>query len=119
MVKTTKDVIKVLPFDEDFKLRLLSAYDHIRPEPKSLLIDLLWDAYDAMYEIKLEENMDEELRQAFEGKTALDQNLYSKARDKTEKDMDEEATGQAEKIDLSTTRASLEKILSESPSNKN
>ena len=115
MVKTTTDVIKVLPFDDAFKMRLLSVFDKLTPDQKYVIVDVLWNAYDAFFQIKLEENINLALADAAEGKTELDPEFYKRIEEQTEKEFESENVQATEHVDLSKARESLEQIIKQPP----
>ena len=56
MKLTTKDLVKILPFEDQEKTDLFQNFDSLDEGQKFEITRILWQAYDALYEIKLEEN---------------------------------------------------------------
>jgi hypothetical protein len=117
MIKATKDIIKVLPFDETFKQDLLSRYDTLDPDEKYNIDSILWDAYDAFYALKLDENLLLALNRAKEGNEQLDETFYQRIRQQTEQEMQKEEVTIATNVDLSDTRNKLQQLISPQTTN--
>ncbi|RJQ38427.1 hypothetical protein C4559_01410 [Candidatus Microgenomates bacterium] len=109
----TKDIIKILPLDEKTKMELLDRYDNLDPDVKARIIDLLWDTYDAMYDLKFEENMQLALYRAKEGKEKLDQELGKRIQEQTEKEIEKEVIEGKQTVDLAAARSAMERIIAE------
>lgn len=116
---TTKDVIKILPIEEDVRVYLLESVDGSDPDRKYLAEKLVWEAYDTLYELKLEENMQLAMVGTKQGQERLDKDFYKRVREQTEKEMQEEAIQNTEKVDLSEARKAMEKIVREIQASKN
>ena len=110
-IQGTKDIIKILPLDEALKSELLAKFDSLAPGVKEEMTDVLWDAYDAFYDLKLNKNIHEGLIDGANGQGELDQAFYNRMVEKTEKEMQDSSVQSAEKVDLSQTRAALETLL--------
>lgn len=111
MIKATKDIIKILPFDPAFKQRLLGEYDLLDPDDKYNIDSILWDAYDALYALKLDENILLGLQRVKEGLEPIDEDFYKRMRDKTEQDMQTEEVAQTTSVDLSDVRSKLSQMI--------
>lgn len=107
----TKDIIKVLPFDKEFQIELLNQYDGLPLDRKSSVAELLWETYDALYELKLDENLQLALLRAKDNQEKLDNNFYKRVVEKTDKEMESEVTETIAKLDLASTRQELKKII--------
>lgn len=110
---TTKDIIKILPFDEAFKTQLLGQYDTLDEDRKSVIVDMLWDAYGMLYDVKLQENMQIALAKADKGEQELDSTFYAKMVEQTEKEMQELSIEAVEGADLGAARTAMENIIKE------
>jgi hypothetical protein len=111
MIKTTKDLIKIIPFDDDFKKKLYNQYDTLNPDQKYSIDRALWDTYDALYDIKLDENLQIALQKAKEGKEVLDTGLYKRVREQTERELRTAHATMATHVDLAETRRKLQELL--------
>lgn len=111
MQLTTENIIKFLPFEEAFKNELLSRLDTLPLERKAALERLLWDSYYAIYELKLQENLQIALEESRNGKGNLDKEFYKRVVEKTNKKMEQEATQLTTQVDLAQTREELKEII--------
>ena len=53
----TTDIIKFMPFEDNFKTDLIKNFDTLDPNKKFALEQVIWDAYEAIYKLRLEENI--------------------------------------------------------------
>lgn len=109
----TKDIIKILPIDESLRTSLLEEFDSLDVEPKYRLIELLWEIYDGLFGLKLEENTQLALLRAKEGQETLDKNFYKRVKEQTEKDMETKAIEDVQNTDIASARKALEVIVKE------
>lgn len=116
MVNSAREIIKALPFDEAFKKLMLDKYDSLDADQKYNTDCILWDAYDALYELKLNENLVLAFQQIKEGKERIDKEFYKRVREQTELDMQSEKVKLSTDVDLSQVRNQLQEILN--PSNE-
>lgn len=110
---TAKDIIKILPFAEDFKSSLLERYDSFTPDQKFNIGRILWRLYDEYYEIQINKHVGLQFLQAKEGKEKLDPSFYKRAKQKTDEEMDREVPEKVGEADLTAARTAMEKIISE------
>lgn len=108
---TTKDIIKILPFDNEFKSELFNSFDRLDADKKFNLEQILWDAYSAFYELKLKENTQLALLRAKDNQEKLDHDFYKRVREKTDKEMEEEATTATTQFDLTRAKEELKVII--------
>jgi hypothetical protein len=108
---TTKDIIKILPFEKSFQEELLSQFDSLNPDQKFNIERILWDTYDAFYGLKLQENIELAFMRARENQENLDENFYKRIREQTEKEMQSEFFQKTSQNDLSVVRAKLEELI--------
>ena len=108
---TTKDIIQLLPFGEEFKTKLLADFDTLTPDQKFNIVQTVWDAYNAFYQLRLEENTQEALLHAADGEEALDKDFYKRIKEKTDQEMKTQLHQATTTSDLSSAREELEKIL--------
>lgn len=110
---TTKDIIKILPLEATLKASLLAEYDTLDPDRKLAIADTLWETYDTLFNLKLEENIKLALLQAKDTKETLGKDFYQRIREQTEKEMQQEQAVSVETVDLSAARSAMEKIIKE------
>lgn len=110
---TTKDIIKIMPFDEKFKMELLNEFNFLDADRKFNIEQALWDAYDNFYELKLKENTKLAFLRVQNGEEEFDKNFHKRIAEKTEKDMQGEAVQKTEQTDLAAARGAMEKIIGE------
>lgn len=109
----TKDLIKILPLEESFRTELLQKYESMSPEQKYPIIQLLWDTYDALFRLKVEENMQSAFLRAKNNQEKLDHSFYDRIKIQTEKQLEEENSKILENVDLSAARKAMEQIIAE------
>lgn len=110
---TTKDIIKILPFEKQFKTNLLGQFDGLSIDQKFSLEQILWETYVAFYNLKLEENIKLALLRAKDNQEALNKDFYKKVQEQTDEEMQQEATKNIEAKDLEAARIAMEKIVRE------
>ncbi len=110
---TTKTIIKILPFEKEFKEQLLLAFDSIDPDRRITVERALWDLYDAIYELKLQENIDLALQNALVNKEKLDPEFYKRIKEQTEMEILSSTATAATQVDLTQAREKLEQLLKE------
>ena len=107
----TKDVIKILPLDEGFKKDLLSSYDSLNPDVRNDIVRILWDAYDCIFQMRLEKNLNIALNEAMENREKLDPGLYKRVRDLTRSEMAYMNEEDLKSTDLTQAREELAKLI--------
>jgi hypothetical protein len=108
---TTLDIIKVLPFEEEFKNNLLEGFDALTPDQKFNIEQIVWDAYGALYQIKLDKNTREALLKVEDGQEDLDKEFHKRIKEKTEKEMQEQFSQAETNVDLTEAREALQAII--------
>lgn len=111
MELTTKNIIKILPFKDDFKRSLLERFDSLTDDQRLQIERFIWDFYDALFEIKLQENIQLALAKADDKQTKLDKEFYSRIEEQTEKELMESSVDISAKVDLDRAREQLEEIV--------
>lgn len=111
MVADTKKILQALPFDKAFKNDLLAKLDSYDTVSKFQISQIIWDTYFALYELKLDENLDAAFERGEKNQETFDENFYKRARALTDKQMEEELISTNTKIDLTTTREKLEELM--------
>jgi hypothetical protein len=112
MVNTTTDLIKILPFNKDFKKDLLEKYDSLDPDTKFNIQTMLWNLYDGLFELKLNENLSIALEEAGNNQEKLDSNFYKRVRDLTDDEMSTVSAEDFKDLDLDIAREKLQEIIS-------
>ncbi|MBI2074504.1 MAG: hypothetical protein HYT83_01560 [Candidatus Levybacteria bacterium] len=113
MTITTKEIIKLLPFEDKFRLELLEKFDSLNPDQKFNMEQILWDAYFALYKLKLDENLQLAFLRAKENQEKLDKDFYKRVEEQTEKELSENTIEVTEEVDLEAARKAMEKIIKE------
>ncbi len=108
---TTREIIKMLPFEPDFKAKLLSELDTYDLDRKMQAVQLIWEAYDLMYEFALQKNLDEQIELAKEGKFDLNKEFYKKAVEKTDKEIKKLFYQETAQSDISAIREKLQGLV--------
>lgn len=111
MKLTTKDIIKYLPFEEEFKTKLLESWDTMEMDLKCTIEQVLWDAYDGMYDLKLKENIELGLIKAREKNEMPGPEFYKQIEAQTDKEMQSETYQKAGDAELSQVRSRLEALI--------
>ncbi len=111
MIRTTKDIVKILPLDEEFKKDLIDSYDNLSEDSKFNIGRMLWAAYKIIFGIKLEKNMAIAFEEAMENREKLDKNFYNRIRDLTMSEMDHVTAEEIQAMDLDITRDKLAEII--------
>ena len=75
---TTKDIVKILSFDEDFKTTLLNQLDSLSPDQKFTIEQLLWKTYASAYRLRLDQNLELALLRAGDNREPLDRDFYKR-----------------------------------------
>ena len=116
MVLQTKDIIKILPFDEKFKKELLESFDKLDVDRKNNIERLLWATYDALYNLKLQENLRIAFDEAGRNQEKLDKNFYSRVKKLTDDEMSQVGVQDIQAMDLDITREKLAGIVADKSS---
>jgi len=113
MQPTTESIIKMLPFEAEFKKQLLEGWENLSSDQKYGITMVLWDTYSGLYEIAFEKNMEEALLLGQEGKEKMDKDLYNRVKAKTEQELKQFGSIETATVDLASTRDALNKILNQ------
>ena len=111
MVLTTLDILKSLPFDQEFKNRVVDGFDKFNPDQKFVIENVIWEMYNAIYKLKLNRNIEIALKKVIKEHLPTDKSFYTKIKQETEKEMDLEFYKNVEQTDLSRVRSKLEEIM--------
>ncbi len=110
---TTLDIIKMLPLEKEFQKRLHEQFDKLTPDQKFEMEQLLWDAYDAIYDLKLQENLNLAFAKVKSHEETLDKDFYARTKQETEKQMETEFLKNTSGFDITNIRSRLESIVKE------
>lgn len=113
MQLTTKNIIKILPLDQKMKEDMLANFDSYPSERKFLVEQIVWEAYDDFFMLRLEENLMLGRLEAQERKKELGPDFYQRMRKKTEEEIMSQSVAAAEKLDLDVAREKLATVLSD------
>lgn len=108
---TTKDIIKFLPLRAEFKNKLLEEFDTMELNRKFEIEQMLWDVYNSLFEIKVQEKLELLIEKAKNNEIPLDNTLYRKAEAEAEKEMEAGFFKEATDTDLSAVRTKLEALM--------
>lgn len=111
MELTTKSIIKMLPFDKEFKEGLMNSFDSLDSDQRFSIERVIWDLYDGLYELKLQENIRLEMEKSNDTDHPLDKDFYKRVKEKTEKEVLNEFVDNTISVDLSQARAQIDLIL--------
>lgn len=106
-------ILKILPFDAEVRAELLEKMETMDPDRRFYFERLLWEAYDALYELKLQENTQKAFLRAKQNREKLDKDFYARIEEQTEKEMMDETLESSEKADLEDVRKAMEVIVKE------
>ncbi|KKP85571.1 MAG: hypothetical protein UR89_C0050G0003 [Candidatus Roizmanbacteria bacterium GW2011_GWA2_35_8] len=108
---TTLDIVKFLPLGKDFQAKLLEKFDKMNPDQKFALEQIIWDAYEAIYKLKLEENIKLALLNTKESNVNLDENFYRNIKAETVKQIESGFYKSTADADISQIRKKLEELI--------
>ncbi len=111
MTITTKDIIKLLPFEPEFKTKMLGGFDSLTPDQKFEIEQILWDAYSAFYKLTLDTQMKIAMLKVNGGQEILDKGFYERVKKQAEDLIEKGVSENASAMDLSDVRSNLEKFL--------
>ena len=63
---TTKDALKVLPINEELKLKILRTFDYMSPAQRLTIARLTWKLYDFVRTSRVDYSIEEQLAKALE-----------------------------------------------------
>lgn len=108
---TTKELIKMLPFEKQFKEELLLKYDAYSPDQRFSIERIIWGYYYSLYQARLDRNMQAAFTRAKQNEETLDKTFYERVRQQTEKELQAEYGQTETDLDLSSARVELEKLI--------
>ena len=111
MELTTKNIIKILPFGNEFKDNLLATFDSLDSDQKFSIERIVWDLYDALYELRLQKNIQLEMQGSNDIDHPLNKELYKRVKEKTEQEMMNESIDTTVSVDLTQARSQIDQII--------
>jgi len=75
------------------------------------LEQIIWDTYYALYQLRLQENMQKAMLLAKEDKESLDKDFYKRVQEQTEKEIEQEEVQLNEDKDLTSIRQKIQSLL--------
>lgn len=112
---TTKDIIKILPLDQEYKSRLLNNFDGFNADVKFEIEQLLWDAYAALYKLRLEENIKKAMVTLQNSQLTLGPDFYKTIQEQTAKEIEQSFYKTTTDTDLAHVRSRLEEVINKKP----
>lgn len=113
MALTTREILQLLPMDEDFRKELLETFDSASEEQQFRLSLVAWQQYYAYKNLKLKENIQVNLAKPASDTDAPDEDFFKKVEEKTGKELTSETTTAASATKLDEVRKAMEKIVKE------
>lgn len=110
-IPSSKDIIKMMPFDDKFKQSLLDGFDNLPVGKKVNVIDMLYQAFFVLYDLKIEENLKKAYLKAENNQESFDSGFYKRVREQTEKELQEVFFEKTKDVDLDAVRSKLEKLM--------
>lgn len=110
-----EDVIKILPFEDAFKVYMLETLKKLDLEQKVSVERILWDLYDVIFTFKYEENLIQAKAQmaVSNPQQELTEAFYSTIREQTQKQLLSEAVPKEAYVGLELTRHKLQQVIGE------
>lgn len=108
---TPQDIITMLPLDKDFKVQLLGRLEAADADVRFNIEEALWEAYDDMFEIIRDKNLQEQMKAAAAGEVDLNPDFYKKALAKTDDDMMKMVYQGSTTNELSSVREKLKYLI--------
>jgi hypothetical protein len=105
----------MLPFEKGFQMHLLEQFDKVTPDQKFEIEQIVWDTYEMLYKLKLEENMQTALARAKSGQEKLDSDFYARVKEQTENEFESNLQRNTTGFDISHIRSQLTSIISDTP----
>lgn len=111
MIKDTKDVIRMLPINEDVKHELIAKFDTLDTGVRHDLIAMVWEAYDTLCDDKIDEKFYDKFYAMAEGKVEATPDLYNETVEEVYMEMANESEVKLSKDELSDIRTKLKAII--------
>lgn len=105
---TTQEIIQVLPISQQIKDSLTQQWASMDADTRFDLEQIIWDAYDTLFDIALEENIKLELMKASQEEVKLDDTFYQRMNERTELQMQQKQLVDVDSAQLADIRGKLE-----------
>lgn len=115
---TTKDIIKIMPFEPAYKLELLTIFDTLDVDVRIEVERSLWKAYRELYKIHRDANLQLAFKRVADDQEVYDQNFYKRVQDKTKADIQRLSQDSLQQVDLDAARKAMEMIINEMRASK-
>ena len=109
---STKEIIKILPLDENLKQELLEKYDTLDPRQKYKIDMVMWKGYYTLFKLKLDENLQKALKKVESGEES-GESMYGRINQQTEQEMLSLTQKDVASFDLDATREKLQSVISD------
>ena len=111
MKMSSKDLISMLPLGSKLKQELLTKFDTLDDAKRLSIIDILWQTYDSLFEVKLQENVRNALFQIEDGQEKIGPDFYKRIQEKTRKEMEQQLVKDTTELHLSAVRDKLKNLI--------
>lgn len=111
MKLTTEDIIKILPIDDTMRADLLTRFASLDFETKFEVEQIVWRSYNALYDLKLDENIQNELEKTGANAIDINDDFYSKIRKQTEEEIVKGTYAGTTTSDLDSVRSKLQSLI--------
>ena len=116
---TTKGLIDILPFEDEFRAKLHQQWDSLTPDQRNNIAQMLWNTYADIYQARFDTNVDISLLEIADGKKIpLNRNFAKYVGDQTVKEMRQQVNSAVTAATLTQTREALQHILNQPPEQK-
>lgn len=113
MQLTTANIIKVLPFEESFKHELLQELPVLSKGQVFTLDGILRNTFYALYDARLQENMQIALDKVAHNQEKLGEDFYARVQQQTMEELEEAGRDKIDSADLEAARRAMEQIVQE------
>ncbi len=111
MKLNTKTVIQSLPLDEKLKQNIFSKWDTMDQDLRYEIENVVWEAYFEIENLKVDEQVLENLNKAKAGEIPLNEEFYERAEHDAEEHKGEEIHQSADTVELAAVRQKLEQLM--------
>jgi hypothetical protein len=108
---TRQEIIKILPFDEELKQKLLTEWDTFSEDQHLNIEDIIWDTYADLYQARYDMNTEIALEELSQGMESVDSKFAQRIRDKTDDEFEQLFEHGIPATDLLETREKLQDLM--------
>lgn len=109
---TVKNILTMIAKDATSAAKYIADFESLGSDERFLAERAIWDAYDALYDARLEANFQLAMEDVKNGKEVLDEEFYKKVREKTEKELTSKIHSVGSDADLVAVREKLQQAMS-------